>query len=1365
MAWVLWVAFAARSNAEVLINEFMALNTTTLADQDFQYSDWIEIYNSGPETVDLGGWFLTDDAAALNKWRFPATDLSAGSYLVVFASGKDRAVSGAELHTNFKLDGAGEYLALVNPDGVTIASQYAPKFPAQHPDVSYGLDPQTGAPLFLAHPTPGWENDVTGAGLAEEPVFSVPGGVYTNSSLSLSLSVRSPTAVIHYTLDVTEPTEANAVYTTPIPMTGSTIVRAKVFDPGLEPGATVTRTYTLLGSDVVNFSSNLPLIIINTFGRSVPDGVKIRVNARFVDTLGGRAALTGPPDYDGWAGIELRGSSSLQFPKHSYALETQDDAGDDTKVSLFGFPKDSDWILYAPYTDKTLMRDFLAYELHGRMGHYSVRTRFAEVFVDASRGKLSMSDYAGVYVFEEKIKRGKDRVDVARLQATDNSEPAVTGGYIVKKDRLDPGDSGFATGHAGVLAYVDPKEQEITPEQAAWLSGWFRNFETALYGANYRDPTGGYAAYIDVDSFIDQHWMVELSKNIDGFRLSNYMHKDRLGKLAMDPIWDWNLSFGNANYLNGWITTGWYWTQVGGTDYPWFARLFQDPDFTQRYIDRWGELRRDVLATPNLLARVDELAAFLNEGQVRNYQKWRILGTYVWPNWYVGKTYQDEINWMKQWIAARLAWIDGNYTPAPVLSREGGWITPGADLAIRAPKGLVYYTLNGVDPRASGGGIVAQALSYTGPITLPANARVFARARNGVSWSAPAIATFIVSTPPLVVSEIMFHPQGPPAGSPYSAEDFQFIELKNIGAAALNLEGIHFTNGIAFSFAGGAAFSLAPGQRTVIVKNLAAFNSRYGPVPNVAGEFSGNLANTGERLTIEGPLAEPISDFRYDDSWWPASDGLGFSLVAVNEQAPRDGWSRKGNWRPSSIAGGSPGVDDPPSSVPAVLVNEALTHTDPPQLDSVELYNPNSAGVDVGNWYLTDRRSAPQKFRIPAPKIIPPGGYLVLTEADWNANPAAAGAFRLDSHGEEIYLYSADANGDLTGYSDGFGFGAAQNGVSFGRYLTGTGDAQYPASAANSLGAANTGPRVGPVVINEICYHPSLGAEEFVELKNITADPVKLYDPSFPTNTWKLSGAGFRFGPNVEIPGNGFLVLAGADPVVFRLKFNVPPEVPVFALYPGVLQGGGETLALQRPDQPDVDTNSGTVFVPYIDVDVVRYDDKAPWPTNADGGGVSLERLRASAYGNDPLNWRASFGPGTPGRDRWENPDTWKARFFTAAELGDPAVSGDAADPDGDGQSNFQEYLAGTDPRDPQSCLRIESASTVTGTPPRIVIQVNGVADRTYTVQYRNSLTNGNWLKLTNAPPPLNSGLMGVMVPVATNSDTRYYRVVTPWQP
>ncbi|HWI56137.1 MAG TPA: hypothetical protein VNZ22_02840, partial [Bacillota bacterium] len=274
---------------------------------------------------------------------------------------------------------------------------------------------------------------------------------------------------------------------------------------------------------------------------------------------------------------------------------------------------------------------------------------------------------------------------------------------------------------------------------------------------------------------------------------------------------------------------------------------------------------------------------------------------------------------------------------------------------------------------------------------------------------------------------------------------------------------------------------------------------------------------------------------------------------------------------------------------------------------------------------------------MPPNTVIPANGYLLFTEADWNANPESPTSFRLDSHGETIYLYSADTNGNLTGYSDGFAFGAAQNGVSFGRYVNSTGEAQYPAQRANSLGQPNVGPRVGPVVINEIHYHPGPGGDAFIELKSLTNGPVPLFDPLFPTNTWRLNGLAFAFPTNVTLAPTGLALVVSIDPATFRSKYSVPAAVPIFGPYPGSLQGGGESVALQFPDHPDWDTNSGTVYIPYVDVDVVRYNDKLPWPTNADGAGASLERITAAAYGNDPINWRASLGAPSPGFDNDAN--------------------------------------------------------------------------------------------------------------------------------
>jgi hypothetical protein len=565
---------------------------------------------------------------------------------------------------------------------------------------------------------------------------------------------------------------------------------------------------------------------------------------------------------------------------------------------------------------------------------------------------------------------------------------------------------------------------------------------------------------------------------------------------------------------------------------------------------------------------------------------------------------------------------------APSFNQFGGIVSNGFRLTLSAPAGTIYYTLDGSDPRLRGGAISTTALAYTGPLTLNRSAHVRARALSGVTWTALNEATFFIiqNFTDLLLTEIMYHP---PGTTNLSGDEFEFLELKNVASTNLELSGLCFTNGISYTFPVGTF--LAPGHFFVLVSNPAAFTNRY-PAVRVVGVYAGKLSNSGETLTLVHVNGAPIFSVNYGTRPpWPSSpDGTGFSLVPVNPNLNPDPADPL-NWRASAVIGGSPGADDAPLNIPRVLVNEALTHTDLPQLDSIELYNPNSTNVDISNWYLTDQRTVPQKYRIPTPTTIPANGYKVITESDWNADPQSTNSFRLDSHGEEIYLYSADTNGNLTGYSDGFAFGAAQNGVSFGRYIISTGEAQYPAQSLNTLGGANAGPRVGPLVINEINYHPPAGGDEFLELKSITNGALFLYNQAYPSNTWRLNGVGFDFPTNTQIAPNGLVLLVGSDPAAFRAKYAVPSSVPIFGPYPGKLQGGGETLAIQRPDASDLDTNTGSLFVPYIDVDVVHYDAKAPWPTNADGLGASLERLNAAAYGNDPINWRASPGGPSPG--------------------------------------------------------------------------------------------------------------------------------------
>ncbi len=476
----------------------------------------------------------------------------------------------------------------------------------------------------------------------------------------------------------------------------------------------------------------------------------------------------------------------------------------------------------------------------------------------------------------------------------------------------------------------------------------------------------------------------------------------------------------------------------------------------------------------------------------------------------------------------------------------------------------------------------------------------------------------------LRITEIMYNP-APPTGYTNDPQQFEYLELKNISTnVTLNLNGVRLTNGVEFAFSGSAVTSLAPGQIVVVVKNLAAFTARYGPGLTVAGQFTGNLDNHGETIRLEDAVGEKVLDFAYDNNWYPITDGLGFSLVIVNENAPWDTWGDPLSWRPSTALNGSPGFNDPaPPAIAPILVNELLTHTDPPQVDAIELFNPTAGTVNLGGWFITDDFNTPKKFHVPSNTLISGGGYQVFTETDFNPTPGQGNHFSFGSTGDEAWLFSGDTNTNLTGYVHGFRFGAAQNGETFGRYVNSVGEEQFPAQLSNTFGFPNSRPRVGPVVINEIMYHPALGGDAFVEIKNITATNVPLFFVSIPTNTWKLSGLDFHFPTNLMLAPNQLALVVGIDPTVFRVKFAVPAGVLVFGPFGGGLQNNGEALELQRPDAPD--TNG----VPYITVDAVRYGNQAPWPVAADGTGASLQRRVSSAYGNDPTNWFASgISPG-----------------------------------------------------------------------------------------------------------------------------------------
>jgi hypothetical protein len=429
-----------------------------------------------------------------------------------------------------------------------------------------------------------------------------------------------------------------------------------------------------------------------------------------------------------------------------------------------------------------------------------------------------------------------------------------------------------------------------------------------------------------------------------------------------------------------------------------------------------------------------------------------------------------------------------------------------------------------------------------------------------------------------------------------------------------------------------------------------------------------------------------------------------------------------------------------------IIINEALTHTDPPLEDAIELYNATAATINIGGWWLSNSKDDPKKFRIPIGTTVAAGGYRVFYEwpgtiQGFNSNGFGTNrSFTLNSaRGDQVYLHTADAAGNLTYFRASRSFGPAENGVSFGRYVTSDGRTEFVAMSRHTFGVSNPTsvtqfrsgagvtnayPKIGPLVINEIMYHPPLTGtntddnilDEYIELYNVSPATVPLYDPAAPTNTWRLRGVvDFDLPQGVQLAPAAYLLLVNFDPVLdaaqlaaFRALYSVPGNVQIFGPYEGKLQNGSGSVELLKPDPPQT-RPPDLGLVPYVLVDRVKYSDDAPWPVGPDGTGAGLERLKPEEYGNDPINW-IEAAP-TPGRQR----------------------------------------------------IRIESVQRTGST---TTLRFNGVANSSYTLQSQSALLGGAgtgsnaWATVTGVAAQPTSGTR--QVTDSTTVPLKFYRIVSP---
>ena len=1134
----------------------MAVNRSTMVDDDDDRSDWIELFNPTGSSINLQGWALTDDPTHQTKWAFPNITLGSRDYCVVFASGKNRKGLHAPLHTDFRLSREASYLALLNADG-KVAYEFAPEYPEQFDDVSFGkgntkrnevillreksparaLVPKTstagkgwkeldfddsswkkgktavgydygsriglsvsemrnstesvyirvpftvtdlsqieevvlrlkyedgfaafingkkvasdnapsslnwksGAPQnrpdsiattpvefgiagfsdvlksgknilsiqglnnqvnssdLLIHPeivaykktelkdsfgfmfqsSPGESNNNTVTGVEAEVLFKQPSQVF-QTSMEIELAkpeTASAESQIHYTTDGSVPDGASTVYTDKLSISKTTPIKARLVHSDGSMGPVGSATYFETQRSLNNASSNLPYIILENYGGGRPPSGDYQVaSMAIIEPSNGRSRFRNEIAVASQVGIKTRGSSTGGRSKASLSLELHDEFGDDKNLSLIGMPSESDWVLWGPYNfDLSLMHNPFIFELSRQIGRYAPRTRFVEVYLNTNGGALSSGDYFGVYALMEKIDRDADRVDVEKLFSEHKAIPEVSGGYILKIDRADPGDSGFSAAGQNIK-YVYPKEEKMEssaydPHEKA-LRKYLNDMGTALNATYYRDPVRGYAKYIDVEAAIDHHLLNVFAFNVDALRLSCYMHIPRGGKLCFGPIWDFDRALGSTdgrdNNPKTWRST----SADRGTDffnYPWWNRMFRDIDFFQKYIDRFQSLRKAQFSEDNINAIIDRMAGELFEAQKRNLSRWNQR-----PRSQNGGTYEGEIRHMKSWLSDRIEFMESQFVDPPNSDVPAGFVQPGTIITLKSPEGgKIYYTLDGTDPRKSRGGVAAKALPYNSPIVINESklltARVYKsnhRARTGSNnppltskWSGEITHFYSIAPNPeardLVFSEIHYHPLDPSADelaidATFRSSDFEFVELLNNSETALNLSGLAISGEIRFSFLDGSEKILEPGKRFLIVRNAQAFAARYGNGLSVIGEYQGKLSNGGGPLELTTQRGRSILKLNYLDDWFPTTDGQGFSLVTktVVEQNEKLG---KEAWRPSWNPQGSPGQADERTEIFFTAIrareNEVMLTMELPKDTGVEVQYIDALGQALG---------------------------------------------------------------------------------------------------------------------------------------------------------------------------------------------------------------------------------------------------------------------------------------------------------------------------------------------------------------------------------------------------------------------------------
>lgn len=410
-------------------------------------------------------------------------------------------------------------------------------------------------------------------------------------------------------------------------------------------------------------SSNLPILVIET-RKVIVDNPKVRGTIKvFSDHPSGYNKTSHTPTFVHDIGIEYRGQTSQEiYPKKGFGFEFRNKDHQRVKQPLLGMPTETDWVIHSPYGDKTLIRNALAYDLARDIFDYSPRQQFCELIVN--------DDYYGVVLLTERLQIDPGRIDIERPRGPED----LYGGYIFKFDKGEDEEVVYTSSYipspeskvrTKILLH-DPLLEELSRIQKRSISQFFSRFERMLDEMDL-DEDEEYEEWLDEKSFTRYMLFSELTRNVDAYRISSYFYKEdgsKGGRLKAGPVWDYNIAFGNANYCDGYKTSGWAWDfnavcpDHDNLVHFWWKRLLQNEEFEEELVEEYRHLRKHHWSDENILQLIDDLTAPLTEAGVRNFERWDVIGVKVWPNYFVGRSYQEEIDYLKDWMLERLAWMD-----------------------------------------------------------------------------------------------------------------------------------------------------------------------------------------------------------------------------------------------------------------------------------------------------------------------------------------------------------------------------------------------------------------------------------------------------------------------------------------------------------------------------------------------------------------------------------------------------------------------------------------------------------------------------------------------------------------------------------